>query len=200
MMQRTKGVVTAAPLFSLPPSPVRRVADDSACGNYRWTLTHMWDVGDHVCFCGLHPSFADGDDDRSTAQLIRLARAWGYSGLTLVNLYPLRSLTSTQCRAWAVRQPSAVNTPDRHPLQANLTVITNEAKAAALFVACWGDDTWDHRWVAHVLDPVRAAGASAQDVYCLGLSESGTPIEPMSVSREARDDDLRPQLWHAARP
>jgi hypothetical protein len=67
---------------------IRRSADISACGRYRWWLRRSWDLwtpqGEHVqgkgvcCFVMLNPSTADAtQDDPTIRRCSRFARDWG---------------------------------------------------------------------------------------------------------------------------
>src|SRR5690606_18576726 len=70
----------------------------SPCGQYRYLLTRpipapFWkpDAGEAV-FVMLNPSTADAsEDDPTIRRCIGFAKEWGCTGLTVANLYALRS-------------------------------------------------------------------------------------------------------------
>jgi len=65
----------------------------SECGQYRYRLWRTWDTTrSRVGFCMLNPSTADAMvDDPTIRRLIGFAKAWDYGGLTVVNLFALRT-------------------------------------------------------------------------------------------------------------
>jgi hypothetical protein len=84
-------------------SHVRRSAEISECGRYRWWLRRSWQLwddktGEHVrgkgvcCFVMLNPSTADAmQDDPTIRRCIGFARSWGYDTLCVRNLFPWRA-------------------------------------------------------------------------------------------------------------
>lgn len=68
----------------------------SDCGLYRYTLTRRWAESAErvatVVFCMLNPSTADGaQDDPTIRRCVSFAKAWGFAGLIVVNLFALRA-------------------------------------------------------------------------------------------------------------
>lgn len=65
----------------------------SECGKYRYRLWRIWDKSKPlVGFCMLNPSTADASvDDPTIRRLIGFAKAWGYGGFIVVNLFALRT-------------------------------------------------------------------------------------------------------------
>lgn len=177
---------------------IARSASLSHCGDYRFTLTRTWSSeGGHVCFIGLNPSTADHrQDDPTVRRWIHFARSWGYGGFTAVNLYPVRTSSPAECRAWAQYED---NGPEGHARDmtyvSNLPVLVREAKAAALVVACWGAGAWDPELVNHVLEAITTGEAPWPDVHCLGLTADGAPMHPMARGRSRIPDHARPVLW-----
>jgi hypothetical protein len=77
-------------LFGNKPSSTAVV---SACGAYRYRLERHWDVGEPlVAFIMLNPSTADAEqDDPTIRRCIGFAKAWGFGGLIVGNLFALRT-------------------------------------------------------------------------------------------------------------
>lgn len=72
---------------------IRTGADFSACQKYRYALWRVWDESKPflVSIC-LNPSTADAtNDDPTVAGMIKRARAWGYGGFVMLNLFAWRS-------------------------------------------------------------------------------------------------------------
>lgn len=185
--------VQRAPL----PSEIGRGADLSPCGTYRWTLSRRWRDGEGVCFCGLNPSTADATkDDPTIRRLIRFAASWGFGGLVVVNLYPVRTSSPAEAKRWVASQP--------FPSELGVPMLNNvshimAAAEDACFVAAWGAAAWDPSWVNAVCDGVLAKLRGLPVIWCLGTTASGAPIHPMARGRNRVPDDAKPQIWRKRR-
>lgn len=65
----------------------------SDCGNYRYSLSRVWDVQlPMLLFIMLNPSTADDkEDDRTISRCIDFAKSWGYGGFYVGNLFAYRT-------------------------------------------------------------------------------------------------------------
>ncbi len=72
---------------------MRRSADISPCGTWRYALFRVWnEERPTVTFIGLNPSTADAEQDDPTARrMVGFAKSWGYGALTVVNLFAVRA-------------------------------------------------------------------------------------------------------------
>jgi hypothetical protein len=71
---------------------VQRSAVLSPCGTYRYELARRWTAGPVVGWVMLNPSTADASaDDPTIRRCTAFAKAWGYGGLVVRNLYALRA-------------------------------------------------------------------------------------------------------------
>ncbi|PJR13942.1 DUF1643 domain-containing protein [Sinorhizobium meliloti] len=72
---------------------VRSSAVISDCGTYRYRLERDWDAtASKVAFLMLNPSTADHtEDDPTIRRCIGFAKAWGFGGIIVGNLFALRS-------------------------------------------------------------------------------------------------------------
>src|SRR5438132_5915755 len=81
---------------------LRRAAEFSACGRYRWCLRRSWRHGGDgrtVCFVMLNPSTADAlSDDPTVRRCMGFARSWGFSVLSVRNLFALRTPDPVELR------------------------------------------------------------------------------------------------------
>lgn len=72
---------------------MRKLADISPCGLYRYTLLRVWDERlPLACFIGLNPSTADATlDDNTIRKCMGFARHWRCGGILMLNLYAWRA-------------------------------------------------------------------------------------------------------------
>ena len=68
-------------------------AEISPCGLYRYSLTRKWEAWKGtVNFIMLNPSTADAqEDDPTIRRCIGFAKAWGYGGIVVTNLFAYRA-------------------------------------------------------------------------------------------------------------
>ena len=154
---------------------MNRGAYISSCGHYRYSLWRQWAPGPHVMFIGLNPSTADGTiDDPTIKRCIGFARAWGYAGLMMTNLF-----------AWRDTKPRnmlAVNDPIGPE---NDRVLRVEYAKAALTVAAWGE----HGRHAGRNNAVQSL---LPHLHYLRLTKDGHPSHPLYLPAS-----LRPVKWSA---
>lgn len=76
---------------------VQKGAIISECGRYRFQLWRIWDeTKPKVLFIMHNPSTADAEkDDPTIRRCIGFARAWGYGGIYVGNLFPYRATDPT---------------------------------------------------------------------------------------------------------
>jgi hypothetical protein len=105
----------------------------SSCRRYRYTLTRQWQdmlpgSGKYAMFIGLNPSTADEvDDDSTIRRCIGFAKAWGFSGLVMTNLFAFRATDPRVMKA----EPEPIGPlNDQH--------LRHAAEAAGVVVAAWG--------------------------------------------------------------
>jgi hypothetical protein len=172
----------SATLFGVEPESTAVLSPD---GLYRYRLTRSdlplgWLRMHEPCLLWimLNPSTADAAIDDPTIRRVKaFTQRLGYSGLTVVNLYALRS---TDPRGlWTADDPVG---PD------NDSVIAREAFTAVVdgapIIAAWGANARPER-VAEVL----ALPHVAARLHCLGVTKFGAPRHPLYLRSDAA---LRP--------
>jgi hypothetical protein len=147
-----------------------------ASGRYRYALMRGADWG-RLCWVMLNPSTADAEvDDATIRRCSGYARAWGYRGYTVVNLFALRA---TDPRALDVATDPVGPDNDRY--------LYATAKAAKLVVVAWGQGGERANRDMIVAARLRAMGVK---LHCLGTTKSGAPVHPLRQRA-----DLRPIEW-----
>jgi hypothetical protein len=115
----------------------------------------------------LNPSTADATLDDPTIRRCRsFASSWGFSGITVANLYALRS--TDPAALWLHHDPVG---PE------NDAYVAEMAMKHGSVVCAWGANARDDR-VATVVKLLRNARAQ---LTCLGTTKSGAPRHPLYV-------------------
>jgi hypothetical protein len=149
-------------LLSFVNAGVARSAVVSPCGTYRYELRRVWAAGPLCGWIMLNPSTADAEqDDPTIRRCMGFARAWGYAGIVVRNLYALRA---TDPRELATHPQPWGPDNDTHLMNAVDDPIT---------VCAWGSrgergDT--------VINALADAGAN---LHHLGLTRAGKPRHPL---------------------
>jgi hypothetical protein len=126
-----------------------------------------------VVFIGLNPSSADETvDDATIRRCVGFAKAWGYGGLVMLNLFALRSTDPARLRSdWFDGADVIGPGNDSH-------IITETANRVV--IAAWGTHgTLAHRDIA-VLEWLRKLGRT---VAYLGLNKDATPKHPLYLKK-----------------
>lgn len=147
-------------------------------GNYRYLLWRKWGSGTRYCmFIGLNPSKAGADtDDHTIRRCMSFAKASGFDGFYMVNLY-----------AWVSTEAAAILTIDYPIGELNDHHLLDGAMECEQIIACWGwhpihkrkPDGGNHRWleVLKMLD---------LPVMCLGKTIGGHPRHPSRLPNSAK--------------
>lgn len=156
-------------------------ASYSECDSYRYALTRVWDeAGRRVLFVMLNPSKAtEVANDPTVERCERRARALGFGGMRVVNIFAFRAT-------------------DPRDLKAATDPCGPENDAAILEGVTWADDVIA-AWGAHGDHHGRGAGVAAllAGVGCrakhLGLSKAGHPRHPLYIAYARQ-----PEPWSRA--
>lgn len=153
---------------------MRRAARFDASGRYRYRLTREWDAAlPRVAFVLLNPSTADHRrDDPTIRRCIGFARAWGYGGVEVVNLF-----------AWRATRPRDLRRAAAPVGRANDRHLRAVARGAATVVVAWGiHGAWQERDRA-ALALLRQLGCAP---WCMGLTRDGLPRHVLYLPHETR--------------
>jgi hypothetical protein len=142
-------------------------------GNHRYTLRRNWlGSGGVVNFIMLNPSTADDVfDDATIRRCIGFAKRWGFSGLSVTNLFAYRATNPMDLK-------KLLGTVGGFRLaigEENTCYLDREAKNAQAIVCAWGDncDILPHR----DLDVV--AMLRTYDLLCIRRTVKGNPAHPV---------------------
>lgn len=154
-------------------SAIIGAAHFSRCRRYRYALWRTWDASlPSCCFIALNPSTADATrDDPTMRRCIAFARAWGFGGMAVGNIFAYRATRPADMKA----EPQPVG-------RANDRWLLRLASESPLVVAAWGSHGAWHARDQHVLSLLGP-------LHCLGVTASGAPRHPLYVRG---DTPLRP--------
>lgn len=152
----------------------------SPCRKYRYT---WWPrdfcdstPGRYCQFIGLNPSTADeAKADPTVRRCISFAKAWGYGGLCMTNLFAFRATDPEVMKG------------ERHPVGIdNDRWLHTVAKDAGIVIAAWGN----HGSHGGRAFRVRTQLQGVRPLHYLRLNASGAPAHPLYLPA-----DLKPQEW-----
>ena len=145
------------------------MANFSDCGRYRYLLQRGRTEGPICLFVGLNPSTGTADsDDATIRKCIALARTWGFSAMTMANLFAVRS-----------RYPKILST-HRDPIgPENDRFLLTTIEQAHTVVAMWGN----HGLKSYGLSTRRDQHVLSlrDDWQCVGITKLGAPRHPLYI-------------------
>lgn len=189
-------------LFDLPKTKRPPAIERSSvgCAEFRNTLTRRWGPSPLAVWLMLNPSTAGADtDDPTSWRVIEFSYAWGYDGALIVNFAPYRSPKPADLWRWLDWEANGPDYHARDRWQANLQVIEDAGRQAAIRVVAFGAEL--PRRHGMMLDMVLERFRQPSDIgagerlYCLGVNAEGSPLHPMARGRWRVPDGTRPQLW-----
>lgn len=152
----------------------------SPCERFRYTLFREWSASPSCLFLMLNPSTADAEqDDPTIRRCIGYAKAWGFGGLTVANLFALRS--TDPAALYVAADPIG---PD------NDVTIDRLAREAGAVICAWGTHGARLDRGKHVGRRLTDAGVRLE---CLGTTRDGNPRHPLYLPRTAERLEWRPR-------
>lgn len=135
----------------------------SPCRTYRYALWREWIGGEgYAMFVGLNPSTADEtQDDPTIRRCIAFAKAWGYAGLCMTNLF-----------AYRATKPADMKVADDPIGTENDAHLLSLAQGAGVIVAAWGANGTHKGRDAEVRKLLPA-------LHCLSLTKDRHPGHPL---------------------
>lgn len=141
----------------------------SNCGKYRYSLWRG-EPEKTVCFVMLNPSTADANnDDPTIRRCLGFMRSWGFTGLTVINIYAYR----------ATDPGELLKTSD--PVgPGNYGAWEYELPRADLVVCAWGTKAK----LIHVRNFQGVAKELGVKLYCIDTTKSGMPKHPLYLKSD----------------
>lgn len=158
------------------PSPSGAILSED--GLYRYRLWRVWDATiPHVVWILLNPSTADAAvDDPTLRRCMGFARAWGYGGVVLVNLYALRASDPAALLAHPLPQGTTNWLHIRQACVDPATGLVLCGWGAAAILKRPADRDRANRITQH------AAVWRDGEVWCLGTTKEGWPKHPLYLA------------------
>lgn len=154
---------------------------------YRWTLERVWDKSlPKLVVIMTNPSTADAEkDDPTILFLCKWALGQGFGGITVVNLYGLRSSSPQD----VVECDAAGGDPFGDCNKLYLSYALEYAREnGGWALAAWGNnDPLNAKEYA-----LKAARGLAVDLKCLGLTKQGNPKHPLARGKSRIPVDYKP--------
>lgn len=151
--------------------PVRKTADISDCGTFRYRLTRYWGPGYMLPFVMLNPSTADANvDDPTIRRCMAFARRESAGGIVVANLCAFRSPSPADLD----KASDPFGLGNKQVLQC----LAQEAAAQGVPIVCaWGSHGAG-RGDQYAVNLFREEGAK---LVCLGKTAAGHPRHPLYV-------------------
>jgi hypothetical protein len=156
----------------------------SGCGAYRYELLRTWDERRlRCCWIMLNPSTADATrDDPTIRRCVGFAKAWGFGGIAVVNLFALRATNPDAL--WAHAAPKGP--------RADFYLIKWVRQCPAV-IAAWGAvGIGNERWARRHLEVRSCLESLHVAPLCLALTKDGHPRHPLYAR-----GTLRPVPWRS---
>lgn len=159
--------------------PIRKSAQISKDGMYRFSLHRWWGDGGRLFFVMLNPSTADAEvDDPTIRRCMGFARTLGFDGVSVLNLYAFRATKPADL--WLAEEPTGGQRNDDLLREVGLI-----AKHQTV-IAAWGSNARADR-VARV-----TSWPGWDNVHALGLTKDGAPRHPLYLRADSQPSRFRP--------
>jgi hypothetical protein len=153
----------------------RSVAVLDTTGTYRYLLRHQWDPSRRVVvWVMLNPSTADAftpDPTITRCMGFARARAWGFGGICVVNLFAVRSTDP----ALLATHPDPVG-------PCNDAFLLGHTTPHRMVIAAWGATPAARERAEHVQQLLTDRGVT---LHCLGTNADSSPKHPLYLPKNS---------------
>ena len=156
---------------------MEKTAHLSKCRKYRYTLHRTWDNSkEKIVFIGVNPSTADETiDDATLTKCMNYAKAWGYGGLVMLNLFAYRATDPTVMKS--ARDPIGGSEND------SFIKKYTDPKKISKVICAWGEHG-KHLDRANLV--IKSHIHSDAKLYALKINKSGAPHHPLYLSNKVK--------------
>lgn len=162
------------PISTIVTNSLKGSATFDVSSYYRYCLTRSWTTDEanahQVTFIMLNPSEADAEQDDPTIRACsQFAQGWGYTRLTVVNLFAYR--TAHPAMLGRIEDPIG---PE------NDQYVTSAVKLADKVILAWGNQGIllnRDQTVINLISSYR------HKLYCLKRNRTGQPCHPLYIKR-----------------
>lgn len=179
---------------------IQRSAMISNCENFRWSLTRRWDDRPMLTVVMFNPSTADGLEDDPTIRTLckRASRTWGFGGIMVVNVIPLRSPDPRDAIAFMGRWRHW--DMDSWAVLRNEQIVTDTVRQAGAVLIAWGAlaslSLEAEGYLTHLREEIEGAAEEAGiPIYCMGRTDGGMPKHPLARGKHRVPDDAPLVPW-----
>jgi hypothetical protein len=153
-------------------------AEFSPCRRYRYSLWRVWEPKKRrVAFIGVNPSTADEKtNDATIIRCINFAKAWGYGGLWMINLF-----------AYRATKPKEMKLASDPVGGENDGYLIDVGRSAQLVVLAWGVHGAHRGRGREVIALLRWTEIP---FMCLGVTKGGHPKHPLMLRKDTRPMDV----------
>jgi hypothetical protein len=165
--------------MSQPALFLKSTAVFSSCRTWRYILHRVWAADQpQVMVVGLNPSTAtETVNDPTVTRCINYARAWGYGGMVMTNLFAFRATDLRVMKA----APDPVGPENNHWL-------LETAKNSSLVLCAWGNHGVYENRAQIIPELFRGTGIT---LHCLGFTKFGAPKHPLYLKADLRPVEFR---------
>ena len=168
-------------------------ADDKGLRKYRYTLTvnvtNKEETDNQLVVIGINPSYADDNyADPTICCVEEIAKANGYSGFIMVNVYPQRA-TNIDDKDENAKLPKN-GFEENNQIEKNLQKIYNKVKSLSCrdILLAYGGHIEDRKYLKDCLLKIYQKLADLRPNYkIINISQSGHPWHPLYALRYAKN-------------
>ena len=166
------------------------ISDD---GKYRYWLKAFWDKSLPIrIWIMLNPSTADATvNDPTFVNCVKFSRLWGDGGIVILNLFAFRSPYPKILIKSHVDGVDIIGPANGIAWK---TWLTDDATHRDV-IAAWG--IVPKKVISRTFNAL--SPVEERDLYCLGITQGGSPKHPLARGKHRVPSDTRPILWRAKR-
>lgn len=156
---------------AIQQEPMKRSAEISPCGKYRYTLWRSWAPVVHdsktACWIMLNPSTADAEtDDNTIRKCVHYSKREGFQHLVVVNLYAYRSTDPGALRGLGAEEARGLE---------NYRHLVDAVTQTDIAICAWGNPGGPKAPAF-----LKNFGVS---LWCLGTNKDGSPRHPLYLPK-----------------